>query len=399
MVRLLVGDIGKRVNLSLLETEKDVNEIKDFSKDFRVLYMDSYPLRIYSDLSEMIKAFLADAPGTLDLLQEPITKACFAVPSPVTENKIVRSGWEKSRGLTKESQWGELNTESLIQKLKIEQISLINDFEAVCYGIHLLRTSRQIQEDLYLLNKEKYSPTNNDSCQTNFAVVGAGTGLGEAFMVIEKEEIKKVCATEGAHADFPCRFEEEYELYEFLRKKYCEQNQDSHHISVERIVSGQGIIDIYQFLREDKNLLKNKQSNPELQELDDDGLQELDDEIKIWENENKEDSHGDRGEKSVDPAAEISKFALLRKSELCQKTMKIFLSAFGREIRNFILKTWSNGGLYIAGGIAPRILPLLEDDDTFREALGKDLYDKMPIYVVLNRNVVLMGAAFCAVHL
>jgi glucokinase len=101
----------------------------------------------------------------------------------------------------------------------------------------------------------------------------------------------------------------------------------------------------------------------------------------------------------VDPAAEISKFALLRKNELCQKTMKMFLSAFGREIRNFILKTWSNGGLYIAGGIAPRILPLLEDDDTFREALGKDLYDKMPISVVLNRNVVLMGAAFCAVHL
>jgi glucokinase len=171
-------------------------------------------------------------------------------------------------------------------------------------------------------------------------------------------------------------------------EKYCEQNQDSHHISVERIVSGQGIIDIYQFLREDKNLLKNKQSNPELKELDD--------EIDIWENENK---IAFRGEKSVDPAAEISKFALLRKSELCQKTMKIFLSAFGREIRNFILKTWSNGGLYIAGGIAPRILPLLEDDDTFREALGKDLYDKMPIYVVLNRNVVLMGAAFCAVHL
>lgn len=396
MVRLLVGDIGKRVNLSLLETEKDVNEIKDFSKDFRVLYMDSYPLRIYSDLSEMIKAFLADAPGTLDLLQEPITKACFAVPSPVTENKIVRSGWEKSRGLTKESQWGELNTESLIQKLKIEQISLINDFEAVCYGIHLLRTSRQIQEDLYLLNKEKYPSTNNE---TNFAVVGAGTGLGEAFMVTKNEEVKKVCATEGAHADFPVCSEEEYELCEFLRKKYCGQSEDSHHISVERIVSGQGIIDIYQFLREDKNLLKNKQSNPELQELDDDGLQELDDEIKIWENENKEDSHGDRGEKSVDPAAEISKFALLRKSELCQKTMKIFLSAFGREIRNFILKTWSNGGLYIAGGIAPRILPLLEDDDTFREALGKDLYDKMPIYVVLNRNVVLMGAAFCAVHL
>ena len=388
MVRLLVGDIGKRVNLSLLETEKDVNEIKDFSKDFRVLYMDSYPLRIYSDLSEMIKAFLADAPGTLDLLQEPITKACFAVPSPVTEDKIVRSGWEKSRGLTEESKWGDLNTTSLIQELKINQISLINDFEAVCYGIHLLRTSRQIQEDLYLLNKEKYSPTNNDSCQTNFAVVGAGTGLGEAFMVIEKEEIKKVCATEGAHADFPCRFEEEYELYEFLRKKYCEQNQDSHHISVERIVSGQGIIDIYQFLREDKNLLKNKQSNPELKELDD--------EIDIWENENK---IAFRGEKSVDPAAEISKFALLRKNELCQKTMKMFLSAFGREIKNFILKTWSNGGLYIAGGIAPRILPLLEDDDTFREALGKDLYDKMPIYVVLNRNVVLMGAAFCAVHL
>ena len=171
-------------------------------------------------------------------------------------------------------------------------------------------------------------------------------------------------------------------------EKYCEQNQDSHHISVERIVSGQGIIDVYQFLREDKNLLKNKQSNPELKELDD--------EIDIWENENK---IAFRGEKSVDPAAEISKFALLRKNELCQKTMKMFLSAFGREIRNFILKTWSNGGLYIAGGIAPRILPLLEDDDTFREALGKDLYDKMPIYVVLNRNVVLMGAAFCAVHL
>ena len=385
MVRLLVGDIGKRVNLSLLETEKDVNEIKDFRKDFRVLYMDSYPLRIYSDLSEMIKVFLVDAPETLDLSEEPIKKACFAVPSPVTENKIVQSGWEKSRGLTEESKWGDLNTTSLIQELKINQISLINDFEAVCYGIHLLRTSRQIQEDLYLLNKEKYPSTNNE---TNFAVVGAGTGLGEAFMVTKNEEVKKVCATEGAHADFPVCSEEEYELCEFLRKKYCGQSEDSHHISVERIVSGQGIIDIYQFLRREQNEEEKRQSNPELKELDD--------EIKIWENENK---IAFRGEKSVDPAAEISKFALLRKNELCQKTMKMFLSAFGREIKNFILKTSPNGGLYIAGGIAPRILPLLEDDDTFREALGKDLYDKMPISVVLNRNVVLMGAAFCAVHL
>jgi glucokinase len=385
MVRLLVGDIGKRVNLSLLETEKDVNEIKDFRKDFRVLYMDSYPLRIYSDLSEMIKVFLVDAPETLDLSEEPIKKACFAVPSPVTENKIVQSGWEKSRGLTEESKWGDLNTTSLIQELKINQISLINDFEAVCYGIHLLRTSRQIQEDLYLLNKEKYPSTNNE---TNFAVVGAGTGLGEAFMVTKNEEVKKVCATEGAHADFPVCSEEEYELCEFLRKKYCGQSEDSHHISVERIVSGQGIIDIYQFLRREQNEEEKRQSNPELKELDD--------EIDIWENENK---IAFRGEKSVDPAAEISKFALLRKNELCQKTMKMFLSAFGREIKNFILKTSPNGGLYIAGGIAPRILPLLEDDDTFREALGKDLYDKMPISVVLNRNVVLMGAAFCAVHL
>ena len=278
-------------------------------------------------------------------------KACFAIAGPVVNDTCVLTNLA----------WF-LDARRLEQELDIATIHLINDFAAVGYGILGLE-----DKDLCTLQAA--------TAQTDapIAVIGAGTGLGEGFL-IQQAGGYQVFASEGGHADFAPRNELEFQLLQYLRDKY-----DIQRISVERVVSGQGIVALYQFLR-DRQVAH---ESPEIGEI-----------IRTWERETG------RTEKSVDPAAVIAQAALEKRDRLCEQTLQMFVEAYGAEAGNLALKLLPYGGLYVAGGIAAKILPLIQEGN-FLRAFGQKgrvspLLEKVSVRVVLNPQVGLIGAAICA---
>ncbi|MGK7873839.1 MAG: glucokinase [Xenococcaceae cyanobacterium] len=331
-MQLLAGDIGGTKTILRLV------EVAETGKSFQTLNEVKYPSANFPDLAPMVQQFLAAAGK-----QSPEV-ACFAIAGPVVNNtsQLTNLSWF-------------LDSQRLQKELGIEKVSLINDFAAVSYGILGLEDS-----DLHTLQ----GGTPSDSAP--MVVIGAGTGLGEGFLVPQGSNYQ-VFATEGSHADFAPRSELEFELLQYLDNKY-----NIKHVSVERVVSGQGIVAIYQFLR-DKGFAP---ESPEVGEV-----------IGKWEQEE---------EKTVDPAATISQAALAKRDRLCEKTMEVFVEAYGAEAGNMALKFLPYGGLYIAGGIAAKILPLMQDG-LFMSAFKQKgrmspLLEEMPVHVVLNPQVGLLGS-------
>jgi glucokinase len=148
------------------------------------------------------------------------------------------------------------------------------------------------------------------------------------------------------------------------------------------VVSGQGIVAIYQFLR-DREFAP---ESPEIEQV-----------IRMWEHETG------RSEKTVDPAAAIAKAALEKSDRLSEQTLQMFVEAYGAEAGNLALKLLPYGGLYVAGGIAAKILSLIKEG-SFLRAFGEKgrvspLLERVPVHVVLNPQVGLIGAAICASRL
>ena len=372
MTLLLAGDIGSQTTLLLVETQAEKVQARS---DLSILYEAHYPIRSYSDLKGIVQKFMADAPQPSDIPLKP-QKACFAVPGPVFKNTVELTNLSLG--------WSQLQAKSLEEEVDIAQISLINDFEAVCYGIHFINKS-----DLYCLQEGQCHKEQSQEC-SRMAVIGVGTGLGEASLIDRKNDIE-VYASEGGHSDFAPRSEREFQLSQYLRRKYRRENNPPH-ISVERVVSGPGIVDIYQFLRDECQVSSQ--------------VPDIDREIKTWKVETEDKQSGFAA--SVTPAAEIAKAALFKTDPLCEQTMNMFLEAYGSEAGNFALKLLPYGGLYVAGGITPRILPLLENDENdegiFLKAFKQKgrmskLLEKIPVYVVLDFQAGLLGAAICAARL
>jgi glucokinase len=258
-----------------------------------------------------------------------------------------------------------LEARRLEKELAIARIRLINDFAAVGYGILGLETT-----DLHTLQEVTPQP------DAPIAVLGAGTGLGEGFL-IQQPGGYQVFASEGGHTDFAPRTGLEFQLLQYLLEKY-----DIQRISVERVVSGQGIVAIYQFLRD-------RQIAPESAEIGQ--------VIRTWEQETG------RSEKSVDPAATIAQAALEKRDRLSEQTLQMFVDAYGAEAGNLALKLLPYGGLYVAGGIAAKILPLIKEGQ-FLRAFGQkgrvsSLLERVPVHVILNPQVGLIGAAIGASRL
>jgi glucokinase len=196
----------------------------------------------------------------------------------------------------------------------------------------------------------------------NRALVAAGTGLGEA-MLIWNGRTHVPYPSEGGHSDFAPRNEDEIDLLRFLRQKY------NGRISTERVVSGMGLSGIYEFLREVR------------------GMEE-----PAW--------LAERIAAVDDPNSVITEMALAAKSEICVKALDMFVSAYGAEAGNLALKLLSVGGVYVGGGIAPRILEKLKDG-TFMKAFTdkgrlSQLLINMPVRIILESRAALMGAAACA---
>lgn len=344
MTIILAGDIGgTKTLLRLAEKQSDKLE---------VLYEQRFAGANYASFSDVLREFLAQAETHLGGLPT-LSAACLGIAGPVFDRgsqltaQLTNLGWS-------------FDSDRLAEEFDIAKVSLINDFVAVGYGVLGLQP-----HDLHTLqdgNLVERSP---------IGVIGAGTGLGEAYLGWNGDRYE-VYATEGGHTDFAPRNELEIELLKYLRKRHDR-------VSVERVVSGKGIVAIYQFLRD-------RQAAPESSEIIE--------KVHQWES----------GDIESGAAAAIANAALANcgiNSEthvdhLATQTMQVFIEAYAAEVGNLALKLIPNGGLYIAGGIAPQILPLLQDGTFLRILKSKGrvspVLEDVPIHIVLNPEVGLIGA-------
>jgi len=266
-----------------------------------------------------------------------IEYVCFGVAGPVKEGRCEATNLP----------WV-VDAKILAAELGIEGVWLINDLEATAYGIKALEP-----KDFTVLNNGA------SEAKGNAAVIAAGTGLGEAgFYWDGKQHLPFAC--EGGHADFaPCN-ELEMELLSHLLKHFS-------HVSYERVLSGPGLFNIYSFLRDTGRFGREP-----------DWLTE-----KI--------SKGD------DPSSAVSESALAGNCELCVKAIDIFVSIYGAEAGNLALKTLATAGVYIGGGIAPKIIKRLTDGNFMKAFISKGrmehLMQAMPVAVILNDKTALLGAA------
>ena len=263
-----------------------------------------------------------------------------------------------------------LSGESLAQDLDIHHVELINDFVAVGYGILALSHF----EDSVDLCPLQVGEILEDA---PLAYIGAGTGLGKGF-VVKHLDGSHIYPSEGGHADFPVR-----SLLELEFLKYLQSRDKLDHVSAERGVSGIGIVNIYKFLRDNPQKSKYLKNYAHFGESADVAAI-----VGAREQGNK------TGE---DPAAAIANAAITKRDALCIKTMELFVSAYGAEAGNLALKVLPRRGLYIAGGIAPKILPLIQEKDRFLEVFRnkgrmRRLLEKVPVYIVKNPQVGLLGA-------
>ena len=341
MTLLLAGDIGGTKTILRLVQFSDTVGLK-------TLYEESFPSGDFPDLVPIVQKFLTTANSSTP------EKACFAIAGPVVENtaQLTNLSWF-------------LDTERLSKELGIERISLINDFAAVGYGIFGLT-----KQDLLTLQVGKYQSA------APMGIIGAGTGLGQGFL-IKQGQGYQVFPSEGGHADFAPRNQLEFELLKYILTKY-----DIQRVSVERVVSGLGIISIYQFLRDRKIATE----SPAIANA-----------VRTWEQE------AGKSEKTVDPGALIGNAALEKSDRLSEQTMQLFIEAYGAEAGNLALKLLPYGGLYIAGGIAPKILPLIQDGSFLTNFTQKgrmgSLLEEIPVLMILNQQVGLIGAALSASRL
>ena len=345
MTLLIAGDIGgtKTILRLVNATSATVQEN---------LYEERFISASFPDLVPIVEQFLRNAIGKLGPVG-PIERACFGIAGPVVENTsdVTNLGWC-------------LQGSRIAAELNIPKVILINDFASVGYGVLGLG-----DVDLHSLQ------IGESDAQAPIAVIGAGTGLGQGFLVHSSSGYQ-VFSSEGGHADFAPRTELEFQLSRYLLEKF-----QVNRLSVERVVSGQGIVSMYQFLRDRKSA---KESSA------------IAEAIRQWESELG------MAAKTVDPGAVIAAGALEDEDALCLQTMQLFVEAYGAEAGNLALKLLPYGGLYIAGGIAAKILPLMTDGTFLHAFLYKgrmrSLLEKVPVHVVLNPQVGLIGSAVCGLR-
>ncbi len=320
---ILAGDIGAtRTRLAAFETE---------GTRIQCVVEKTYMSQEYASLSEILPQFIRSE-GI------PVHSACFGVAGPV------RSGRSKISNLS----WT-IDSRDLAKQLKLNSVALLNDLEANAYGIDALES-----KDFITLSE------GSEDAEGNRAVISAKTGLGVAGLYWDGFRHHPF-PCEGGHADFAPHTEIEIELLAYLRKKY-------ERVSYERILSGPGIRNIYDFLRD-----THKADEP------------------AWLR--------DQLNAAPDPPALISQLALEGKSPICDQTLSIFVSAFGAETGNCALHYMTTGGIFIGGIIAAKNVAKMKDPAFMQAFLGKGrmevLLKDMPVKIILNDDCGLIGAARC----
>jgi glucokinase len=244
----------------------------------------------------------------------------------------------------------EITTEDLRKASGIPWVRLINDLEAAGYGIAELDPGDQIP-----LNKAKGVEG------ATRVLIAAGTGLGEGLLVYQGDGRYHPVPSEGGHCDFGPRNAKEVGLLEFLLRSLP-------HVSYERVLSGPGLLNIYRYLRH-----SGRSETPEVSE---------------------------RIASAHDPSALVSEMALSDRSETCREALEMLVSIYGAEAGNLALTAKALGGVYVGGGIAPKIRPMICGGVFMRSFQDKgrlgSLLESIPVTLVVNSRMALLGAASCA---
>jgi len=322
MSLILAGDIGgTNARLALFEAR---------NSGFHLLSSTIFPSRQYSGLDQIVKEFVTRSGAHPSL-------ACFGIAGPVTNGRVEASNLP----------WV-IESKRLAEELEISEALLINDLEATGWGVGALEPDR-----LVALNEVH-------PIAGNQAVIAAGTGLGEAGLYWDGTR-HHVFASEGGHSDFAPLNKLEVELYEYLRGRYG-------HVSYERVLSGPGLVNVFEFLRD-----TGKGKPPEWL------VAEM---------------------VEADAAKAVSEAGLRGQCPMCAQALDIFVSVFGAEAGNLALKMKAVGGGFLAGGIAPKILPKLQTPNFLESFLNKGrlrrLMEMIPIQVITDDKLALLGAARCA---
>ena len=318
---ILVADIGgTKVNLALFR-----------QKDGHLEWVDSakFKSQKYSGLEEILDEFF-------QAKQPELERAGFAIAGPVKDGicDVTNLPWL-------------VNVESLKKRLGLESVWLINDLAAMACAVPFLPAA-----ELDVLQEGSLKE------EGRVAVLAAGTGFGEAFLVPDENGRYLILDSEGGHCDFSPRTKLEIELLNYLTKKFGRT-------SIERVLSGPGLYNIYQFLTEHHSFKEPSWLTQELREND--------------------------------PGVVITKNGLEGKSPSCEKALEMFVSLYGAIAGNLALLFLTRGGLYIGGGIVQKILPLIKNGLFMESFHSKGRFEplmrEIPVKVILNDQASLIGMA------
>lgn len=261
--------------------------------------------------------------------------ACFGIAGPVKKGRVALTNLP----------WI-ITDKDIKETLGLKHVWLINDLEANAHGIHGLSPN-----DFVTLNKGE------DGAIGNAAIISAGTGLGEAGLFWDGNRHLPI-ASEGGHSDFAPRTDLDLELLVYLRKRFGQVDWES-------VLSGPGQFHIYEFLRDTRRGNEPAWLAAEL--------------------------------RSEEPPKVVTRAALENKSELCSQALGMFVDFYGAEAANLALKVLATGGVYIGGGIAPKIISKLSDGKFMKAFIGvgrmKNLLAAIPVRVIMNDKTALIGAA------
>jgi glucokinase len=317
---ILAGDLGgTKIHLALIDRGDGA---------LQYLRGQRFATKDFNGLEEMIRRFLG---------ADTVALSCIGVPGQSRGGKIKPANlpWMIDSG-------------ELAANLGIQHFYLINDLEANGYGIAELPADK-----IHSLNEGTEDRTGHR------ALIAAGTGLGESFLIWNGHGHVPY-PSEGGHTDYGPRDDDEVALLRFLMPRYGGR------VSYERVVSGMGMTGIYEFLRDVRRIEEPAWLAEQLAATD-------------------------------DPNPVIAATGLAARSALCEKTLDMFVSAYGAEAGNLALKVLPTGGLYVGGGIAPQILEKLKDGTFMRAFLDKGrlrpLLAEVPVRVILEQSTALIGAA------
>lgn len=320
---ILAGDVGgSKTNLGIFGPGK---------KRPRPILVQTYSNRRLQNLESAIECFLKQRSVNT-------VAACFGVAGPISggQTKLVNLPWQISEN-------------RLRQRFKWANVKLINDLTATAYAIPLLNS-----RELFPLNSIKIRYGHNR------ALVAPGTGLGQALILFHKGRYYPV-ASEGGHADFAPRNQDETELWMYLHRKYG-------HVSMERVLTGSGLNNIYSWL-----LDSGRFTEPE------------------WLTRKME---------KTDPARAISEGAIVNSVPVCEAALRMFVSILGAVAGNLALTGTAAGGVYLGGGIMTKILPKINKQVILKAFADKGrlkpYLETIPIRVILNDKAALIGAAYAA---